>query len=51
MKKILQAIKTDVFYSQFMLIPIAVPLMGTSILHWRCVLIFGFRVAYWTVIA
>ncbi len=50
--------KTDIFYYQFVLIPVAIPLIRkfsekrdeVEVTSFRVVLIFGFRVAYWTVI-
>jgi len=42
-------VKLDIFNYRFLLIPVAVPAFYKGPLQWREVLIFGFRVAYWTI--
>jgi hypothetical protein len=50
----MKELKKWVFNYRYMLIPLAVPLMyeaqnGKINVYYRQILIFGFRVAYWTV--
>jgi hypothetical protein len=49
MIKVPISLKWEVFYWQFCLIPVALPLFSKNNIVYRMLLIFGVRVAYWTV--